>query len=274
MARSIQEVINEIISAENTEGLAPLSTPSATAIRKLWRRIVASVIVTLEQMWDWFRAEITTIIEARRPHTTRWYRRMALVFQFGQSLPEDQIQYDNTGMTDSEVANKMIIKQAAAVERNNLLIVKVATEVNGVLVPLDSIQIAAFENYMNEVKDAGVPMVVQSYAPDLLKLEIDIYYDPSVMGHTGTLLDGTDDTPVQKAINTYLRNLEFNGVFIKTKLIDSIQQVQGVIAPECKSVTVARWDDASNFQGIEVFHEPYSGYYNLNDLTLNFIAHE
>ena len=146
MARTIQDVTTEIINAEQVNGLPALLTPSATAIRRLWRRIVASAIVTVEQMFDWFKADIGAILDSRRPHTTRFYRKLALAFQYGHALILDSTSYDNTGLTAQQIETAQIVKQAAATERNGLLIVKAATLVNNQLAPLSTGQLTALTN--------------------------------------------------------------------------------------------------------------------------------
>jgi hypothetical protein len=271
MPRLITEVEAQIATAESANGL-PVLTPSATAIRLRWRRVVSSVVVALEWMFEQFQTEIQNIIATQKPHTLRWYRNQALRFQFGDALLDDVLLYDNAGQTDESIANKRIVKQAAATEVGGLVVLRVAKEVGGVLAPLMPLELIAFKAYVAELKDAGIQLEVFSYAADKLKVVLDVYYDPSVLSGTGERLDGLDSAPIQKAIALYLRNLEFNGVFVRTKMVDAVQTVTGVFAIEATSINVARFD-SMNYESVNVIHAPFSGYYVLEDLTVNYIPY-
>jgi hypothetical protein len=271
MPRLITEVEAQIAAAELANGLPPL-TPSATAIRLRWRRVVASTVVALEWMFEQFQTEIQNIIATQKPHTLRWYRNQALLFQFGDALLDDVLTYDNAGQTDESITNKRIVKQAAATEVGGLVVLRVAKEIGGVLSPLMPLELIAFKAYVAELKDAGIQLEIFSYAADKLKVVLDVYYDPSVLSGTGERLDGLDSAPIQKAIALYLRNLEFNGVFVRTKMVDAVQTVTGVFAIEPTSINVARFD-SMNYESVNVIHAPFSGYYVLEDLTVNYIPY-
>ena len=44
-----------------------------------------------------------------KPHTLRWWVEKAKRFQKGSTLPDDSCDYDNTDLTDEEVAEKPTI---------------------------------------------------------------------------------------------------------------------------------------------------------------------
>jgi hypothetical protein len=270
--RTILEVEQEIIDAESLNGLPALNTPSATAVRRRWRRIIGSVVIALEWMYEQFKIEMLNILATQKPHTLRWYRKQALLFQFGDALMDDVLTYDNAGQTDESIATKRIIKQAAATEAGGLVILRVATEVGGVLSPLSAAQLIAFEAYVAELKDAGIQLEVFSYAADKLKVWVDVYYDPTVLNAFGERLDGTDTEPLIKAVEKYLRNLEFNGVFVRTQMVDALQSVTGVFAIEPTTIEVARFDSMA-YQTVNVIHAPFAGYYILENLTVNYIPY-
>jgi hypothetical protein len=229
-------------------------------------------VVALEWVFEQFQTEIQNIIATQKPHTLRWYRNQALLFQFGDALLDDVLLYDNAGQTDESIANKRIVKQSAATEVGGLVVLRVAKEVGGVLAPLTPLELIAFKAYVAELKDAGIQLEVFSYAADKLKVVLDVYYDPSVLSAAGERLDGLDSTPIQKAIALYLRNLEFNGVFVRTKMVDAVQTVTGVFAIEPTSINVARFD-SMNYESVNVIHAPFSGYYVLENLTVNYIPY-
>jgi hypothetical protein len=197
----------------------------------------------------------------------------AKTFQYGDVLLDDLIEYQNGGATEDQIAQKQIIKQAAALEIAGILVLKVAKEVNGLLTPLNAQELIAFKSYMAEVKDAGIQVEVYSYQADRIRATIDVYYDPSVLSATGARLDGSDTEPMRKAFERYLKNLEFNGVFVRSKLEDYCQAVTGVFATQATLIETRRYD-VSTYSAIDVLHQPFAGYYNVDTLTFNYIAYQ
>lgn len=276
MARTIADIQAQIIAdVQSDSTLSGLNSTSVTAIWRLWTYIVASAIWALEILWDAFRIEITDLVAAQKPHTLRWYQRKALDFQYGGTLVPGEDYFDNTGVDPDDVSDQKIIAQAAAVEQSGSLIVKVAKEVGGELTALNSTENDAVVAYFGDIKDAGVTLQVRSVAADRLKIEVDVYYNATVLGSTGARLDGNNATPIQSAAKTFLRSLPFDGEFVKAHLTDALQAVDGVVVPEIR-VCQARRDDDPSFASVDVFYTPYSGFlkfYTENtDLVLNFIA--
>lgn len=276
MARTISEIQSEIIatmSADTT--LSGLSSTSATAIWRLWTYIVATALWAHESLWDAFKLDVTELAADLKPHTLRWYRNKALAYQHGYSLVPGEDYYDNTGIDPDVVADSKIIAQAAVAETpDGLLTIKVAKDVGGDLVPLSLGEVAAVNSYLQEIKDAGVILSVRSVNADRLRVQIDVYYDPTVLSSTGERLDGSAATPVQDAAKAHLRNLPFDGEFVKAHLVDAIQAVDGVNVPEIR-LCQARRDDDPSFSGVDVFYQPFSGFLKFytpgTDLVLNFI---
>jgi hypothetical protein len=275
MARTIAEIQAEIIAQKEADStLSGLSSGSATAIWRLWTYIVAVAIHTLESLYDVFRAEVLEDVSRLRPHTPRWYQEKALAFQYGADLPEGSDEYDNTGVDVDTVEDQQIVAQAAVVEESGSLVIKIAKEVGSQLEKLDAAEVTSFEEYINEVKDAGVDVEVRSFDGDKLEIEIDIYYDPLVLNSSGGRIDGTNNTPVKDAITEFLRDLPFDGLFIKSKLVDKLQAVEGVYVPQIRICQAAKFD-SSAFTTIDIQYAPYAGFlriYNQGDLVLNYTS--
>lgn len=276
MARTIEQIQAEIIAAvANDATLAPqLTSTSATAIWRLWTYIVAVSIWSLEVLFDAYRVEITDLVDAEKPHTLRWYQTKALAFQLGGTLYLSNDEYNNTGLSDEDIAAQKIVAQASVTEVDNVLFVKVQKETAGELEPLDVTETTAITAYLIEIKDAGVKMIVRSVPADRLKIEVDVYYDATILSPDGARLDGSDSTPVQDAAKEFLRALPFNGKYVKAHHTDALQAVDGVIVPEIR-LCQARRDDDPSFANVDVFYEPYSGFLKFydpeTDLVLNFI---
>lgn len=275
MARTIDEIQAEIIAAKDADSnLATLNSGSVTAIWRLITRVVAKAIVTIETLYDFYKVDVETTLATLKPHTARWYQNKALSFQYGDSLVEGEDYYDNTGVDVDTIAAKKIVSNAAVQDTSGLLIVKVNKTVSGNLEPLATAEYNAVVSYLQEIKDAGVRISVLSFNADKLKLVVDVYYDPLILGPTGARLDGSSNTPVKDAINTFLLQLPFDGTFVKAHLVDAVQAVDGVFVPEVRSCLAARYDNSS-FSSVDIQYAPYSGFlriYNDVDLTLNYIA--
>jgi hypothetical protein len=277
MARSIsqiQQIMLDAIAAD--EVLAPVATStSKVAIFRLFTRIVASCIWTIEVLFDTLKQELNDLLATLKPHTLRWYARKAEAFQYGSSLPIDSDVYDNSLLTEDQINDSLIIKYVAVTESlvngKIVLRIKVATESDD-LEPLTTPQLDAFTEYISRVKDAGVRVLIESNVADQLKMKIRIYYDPLILNSNGQRIDGSDLTPVQTAVDTYLKNLPFNGTFVLAYLTDALQKVDGVVIPHI--VEASAKYGALAFTSIDVKYEPDAGYLRFvddSDLTLEFV---
>lgn len=276
MARTITEIQNEIIAAvQGDTTLSGASSSSSTAIWRLWTRVIASAVWALEIIYDAFRADLIAQVEALRPHTLKWYQAKALAFQYGSDLPEDSDVYDNSLLTDAQVEAQQIVAQAAATEENGSVLVKVAKEVNSELDQLATAEYNSLVSYFGEIKDAGVVIDVINAQGDQLKITIDVYYDPLVLDSNGNRIDGTANTVVKTAVKAFLRELPFDGTFVKAHLVDKLQAVDGVYVPEVKSCQTGRFD-ASALSEVNVQYQPYAGYLRFvnegTDLVINYIS--
>ena len=279
MARTIEQINNEIIKAKESEpALAGLTSTSKVAIWRLWAYITAFVIYTLELVFDQHKAEVLDALTQQKPHTARWYRNKALAFQYGFDLHSETDLFDNTGKSKEEIENSKIIKYSAVteVETESRLIVKIATEQGGELQPISQAQKASFDAYINEIRDAGVRITTINYLPDILKLQMKIYRDPLVLDENGqSILTG--EKPVEKAIKEYFKKLPFNGELVLAHLVDALQQVEGVKIPHI-ILAESKWIDAEtngygNFQPIEVKTIPISGYFKIENFdNINYIV--
>lgn len=258
---------------------------SIVSLENIFFEIVAFSIWSLEKLWDIFRKENDDKIAASRVHTRRWYRQKALDFMYGYELVETD-SYDLTGLTDEQIAEAKIIANAAVVKMvvsgRGILRVKVVkseSEEGEDLGPLSPQELTAFRAYMNRVSDAGTLVVPTTAVADDLKLKIDIYYDALVLNNLGQRNDGTDNEPVHNGIKGYLGSLDFNGSFVKTKLEDALQLVQGVQFVNIKGAwskfgTYSYNSTAPGVGLIDEIRTADAGYMKLDEdeLELNFIA--
>lgn len=252
---------------------------SAVSLENIWFFIVATAIWLFgyKQLVQ-HKADVANILRENKAHRPNWYATMAKQFQYGHALVPDTDYYDNTGLSEAQIAASRIVKFAAAVEAKDKSItyLKIAADVNGQKQPLPSAQLTAFTAYMtNEISDAGVRLEIINASADTMRLKADVYFNPLVLDKEGKRLDGTNDRPVQDAIRSYLSNLSFNGLYANQSLVDNAQVVDGVELFELKEAA-SKYGTYTEFQPINARSIPYAGYYAISDanLILNFIAYE
>nr|WP_315175609.1 hypothetical protein [uncultured Flavobacterium sp.] len=183
-----------------------------------------------------------------------------------------------------------------------VVFIKVATENNGKISRIDvPDQLAGFKEYIARIKDAGNQVHIISSPGDILELNLTVYVDPmtifidpkdievyknlvknpdSNVNHTfnkdnGSLILDTSTKPVEEAIKNHLKNIEFNGAFVKTFLVDAIQKAQGVKIPILTKIETD-WAtnpsdeslDLKDVTTIEYFI-PQAGYFDLDQLKIN-----
>lgn len=241
MARSVNQIYQQLVSEKNTQPhisalqpnvddeqtlLADLNTPSKVANWRLIFYIVAVAQWIEETLWDIFLKEVEDIAAASRPGTALWYQEQAFKFQYGDLLVWNptllKYEYNPVDVT------KQIVKRCAVVEGGGFLRIKVAKLVSGVVTPLTSPELAAFDQYVQDVKFAGTDTIVSSSLPDLLRMNLKIYYNALKIAANGSFLSNPAVFPIEDAINNYVASLPFNGILELSELVDAIQAVDGV----------------------------------------------
>lgn len=271
MARSINEIYSELVAAKEAErNLDVLNSTSATAIWRLMLYVVAVAAYTLENLMDTYSKEVDERIDAIIPHRPKWYRDKVLNFMHGLVLPEDSDVYDTSSLTDEEIEQMKVVKHAVAVESDStsVLTIKVATEEDGELCPLDSEVATELQAYIKHIKDAGVRINLVNKSADLFRCEADIYYNPML---------SPDDVKAacRETIKQYLKNIPFNGKMTNNALVDNLQGVNGVQLAELKSSYMAE-AESSTYSLVNAYAIPSAGYLTTTDadIVLNMIAYE
>lgn len=261
MARSISEIQAGLVASVAADPVlsAQLTSTSRVAIWLLWTRVVATAMYVQEALFDSHKAEVAGIIAAQKPHTLNWYVQKAKAFQNGVALPADSDVYAVVPPVDASV---LVVSFAAAVEVSNLVRLKVAKSVGGVLGPLSGGELTSFTAYMQLVKDAGVRLQCTSGAADTFQPTMVIYYDPLVLDATGARIDGTAATPVMDAVNVFLGSLPFNGRLLLNSFIAAMQAVPGVVVAD--EVSVQAYYGAVAPAVITTWYVPDAGYLALD----------
>jgi len=252
---------------------------SVTSVESIIFYAVAFGMFILYSFVDLFKIETDDKIKNYTHPTLEFYAQKIKTFQYGRSLVAGKDYYDNTGLTDEQIAAEQVIKYAAAQEQDFSndkfgVRLKVAGEdANGVRIKLPDVQYTAALAFLPRFKYAGVYTEMTTDDADYLKLSLRVYYNPLVLNELGQRLDGTDNLPLQTAINNHLKNLPFNGKLNLTALTDAMQLVEGIEDPRILSAQ-------SKYAALpysDVIDEvtPDAGYlkiYDDSDLNIEWIA--
>lgn len=243
--------------------------------------VIARIIWTVENIFDVHKNETAEMISQQKVPGLRWYRNLALKFQYGFDLIAESDQFEpmyldiNSGQminaTPEQIAAAKIVKYAAVtkVDGASKISMKIAPANGNDIFNND--QMIAFGEYIQESQAAGDHIVIVNYKPDILKINFKIVYDPLVLLSTGmSILTGAE--PVKDAVNKFLQNLPFNGQLSVQKLEAAILNVEGVEDLQNLSVST-KWIEPGVGYGIlqpvQISTIPKSGRFTLiNDVTL------
>lgn len=219
-------------------------TFSAVSIESVWFSIVASAIFVLESLFDAFRKDVNTTIAGAVVASIPWYHKIALEFQYGDSLVFDEATQQFVYPSVDE--SKQVVKFAACRDLGGgVSVLASGADEDGNPVALEPSVLTAFEAYLNERKPAGVLLSVGSYGPDQIRLVMRVQYDPQILNPDGSLILDPSVFPVENAVSGYLRGIVYGGVFNKTKLVDAVQAADGVQDVVLDSTAVKPADSSS-----------------------------
>lgn len=226
-------IIRNIYGITGNAGFDAVFSPVSIESTQFY--IFAATAHVIEQMFDQFKTDVDERIDANIIPTVRWYHSSALAFQYGDPLIYDPEKYQFRYSVYDET--KQRVKYVAVKDRGGSIQILVSGDEGGLPVPLTGDVLTAFKSYMNSIKIAGVILAIQSMQADDIRINAIIEVDPMVINTNGVRLsDGSK--PVTTAINNYLKGIEYGGKFNKTRLVDAIQNIKGVLdieLGECKA---------------------------------------
>jgi hypothetical protein len=267
MARSINDIQSEIINQKNNyASLNDLNSPSATAIWRLWTFVVATAIHLHEVLWDTFRIELITIVNRGSFGSEGWLVRKAFEFQYDSVTPQVLDVDVNTFEAKYVVEDpnlRIITRASCSSSPDGSIALKVVKGVSPNLVPLVTDELDAMKSYIDRIKMAGQRVNVLSNLPDRLYIDLDIYYD--AQNNLNIVRNN-----IKAAINTYLNELDFDGVVYYQRVVDAIQSVPGVNDVVINEMAGRAQTDS--FEARTIFIKDYfpsSGYLILEDSVGN-----
>lgn len=253
MARTIAEIKRTMTDAfmanatlREAYGLAEGDTFegsfSAVSIENILFYIVAACCHVMEALFDRHRQDVDDKISRAVVASVPWYYRVARQFQYGDALAFDETTSQWRYPTTDE--KKRLVRYVAVRDRGTSIQILASADKDGLPEPLSADILTAFKHYMNRVKIAGVVLNVRSLPADYIQIRATIQVDPLIFSTNGTR-NGEESRPVEDSINAYLRGITYGGTFNKTRLVDAIQGVEGVVdvaLAECLYKTAADTD--------------------------------
>lgn len=224
MARTIDEIKAEIqLKISETPQLSALTGVSQASVWRLITYVAALAWFNLETMFDRFRAEVETRIGERQPGTAAWYIQKIKEFQPGDAIDPATMKYPVIDES-KRIVSAASYKKVEPGDDTPLLVAlfKVAKGESGSLEPLNSQEQSQLRNYIAAVGQVGVNTQVVSLNGDKLRITAEVFFD-------GINEPETVQTNVEAALNSYMRNLGFDGTVMLSKIVDSIQSVPGVV---------------------------------------------
>lgn len=267
MARTWQEIYNEMATAVQAKAsfntlepsdenaskfLEDIKSTSKVAVWRAFLFIISVYHYLQELLFDDHISEVEETISKGQYGTASWWEQKVLEFQYGNQVVEQ----DGAIVYDPIDENARIVTVVAVSRTSGSIELKVAKGDLASLVPLTFPEKAGLASYASRIKPVGEDVLIVSQAADLLKLNAVVYYDASI----GL---ATVQTNVESAIDGYLSQLKFAGVFVKNTMIDKVQAVEGVADIQINTLEAKDIDGV--YVSIERAYDSKAGYMKVDD---------
>ena len=199
---------------------------SAVSLENLLFYIVAACHYVLESIFEKFTQDVEQKISRAVVASIPWYFDKAKAFQYGDALVLNPRTF---GYEYAKIDTlKQLVKYVAVRDRGASIEMLVSAEQDGKPTPLSDEVLTAFKHYINAIKIAGVVINVRTRKADELSIAVKVVVDPLKINRTGVDIASSEKV-VEHAIENYLADIVYGGTFNKTKLVDAIQRVDGVV---------------------------------------------
>lgn len=228
--------------------------------------IVASAMVAQRVLWKLYVSIVRTMAADSQYGTARWYVYKALRFQYGSPV----VYTTKDAVYDPQLNSLRIVDIAAVEEAAYKVILKVAKiPTPDSTQPLNSDERAAVQDYFDEVKPSGIRVIVRSASADKVRIYGKVVCDAK-QG-----LANIQSNAIS-AIDRYLRQLDFNGVFSINQMRQRVLEVPGVTDWQIDLVE-SRLSSSSTWVSVSRVRRAYAGYMSVDSsypltTTLQFIS--
>ena len=238
MARSISEIKRTMTNAFMQDEAIPEAYRlpsgktrfadcfSAVSLENLLFYIVAACHYVLESLFEKFTQDVEQKISRAVVASIPWYFDKAKAFQYGDALVLNPRTF---GYEYAKIdTSKQRVKYVAVRDRGASIEMLVSDDKGGKPTPLSDEVLTAFKHYINAIKIAGVVINVRTRKADELSIAVKVVVDPLKINRQGVDIASSEKV-VEHAIENYLADIVYGGTFNKTKLVDAIQRVDGVL---------------------------------------------
>lgn len=215
---------------------------SKVSVIRLLFWVVASVIALKETLLDEWKESVKKVAEDTHYGTSAWWKKAAFDYEVGKDLVVVDGKVGYATIDES----KRIITAASVTELGRVIKIKVAKGEVGNLSPLSAEELQSFNGYLNAIKPLGLIVSASSESANNVIVN-------GVLTYEGEYLKSDIEERVNEAINGYLKNLEFGGIFYIGRMVSEILKVDGVVNADIDSVMI----DNVNVDGKA---SPSSGY--------------
>lgn len=220
---------------------------AASSIEANIINVIATSSAAITWAHDSYKVDIEQLILQTFPGTIAWYHSLVMAFTYN---------------------GESIIKYASIVEQFPSLLFKVNMADFGVIAP-ESDEMIALAAYIRDRKFAGTHITIVSRQPDDVLPVLTVVINAQQYNSLGELLsDGS--SPVEDAIDNYLKGIKYNGTLYKTKLVDAIQVVSGVMDVSLSALTVSR-EDGQTITVAGMNYSSYGGGFVSNQKNISYV---
>lgn len=270
MAQSIQEIYNNYIATNNAYpelAVIPNTNTSDMALLQTIYYICSINDQVAQQYYDAFKLDLQTIASNATVGTAKWWQdRILNYFQYSTDpdygvlkavAPYYIPKYD---LIDS---NLNIVKYCSVTQQSNnrQVTIKVAKQVSGAPAQLTNDELNAVKKFVTDSQTAGLLINTVSFPADSIKLNLEIYYNAGY-------IESVVEQQVKDAIINYLTVLNFDGAIYLTKIVDVIQNIEGV-----NDIKINSASGKAEATAYTVFDRRYittAGYANLDETNSVF----
>lgn len=215
---------------------------------------VAAAIWAKDRLLSAWLKEVEQTAEATRYGTYRWWVKAAKEFQDGDTTEviDGAVRYAEIDET------KRIVKAATVVQDGRNLTIKVAKAQGDSLAPLSAQELQRFRGYVQNIKPIGIVCNAVSGEAASVELVARVVYNIERSAQEM-------EAEVKSAVNDYLGNIGFGGTVFRSRVLEAIMGVAGVVDA---SIMRLKMDGAN----IDIAGIPAYGYAKLTSATLNIIV--
>lgn len=238
---------------------------SRVSLESILMYVVASALWLVEAMVQEHRREVDELIRDLKPHTLRWYARMARAYMHGYQLVPETDRYDLEGIPLETLERARLVRYAVATESHSIVYLKVSgADSLGQPTPLDAATLSGLQAYIDEIKDAGVAVEIINQPADSLRLEVTLHIAPHLLGQETTL-----EQDAIKTTRQLLSALPYDGLLRLSEIVRALEAM-----PEVEAATIARAmtraHSATSWHELDGYHRPHAGYWRLDSLTIHY----